>query len=91
MRFVLRVLCLPLVAICNIIKCVAMLTMKCGCYVLSPVLLFLGVCCVFTTISQQWDQMLLILLIAFTGVLLLSFITLIATFAYKMAMFFQRL
>lgn len=51
MKFVLHILCLPLVAICCSIKCIAMLTIKCGCYILSPVLMFLGVCCVFTTIT----------------------------------------
>ena len=81
MKFVLRVLCLPLVAICCIIKCIAMLTIKCGCYILSPTLMFLGVCCVFTIIRQQWEQTLLLLILGSVGVLLLSGAALIAILA----------
>ena len=38
MKFVLRILCLSLVVFCYIIKWLAMLAVKCSCYILSPVL-----------------------------------------------------
>lgn len=91
MKFVLRVLCLPLVAICCIIKCIALLTIKCGCYILSPVLLFLGMCCVFTIIRQQWEQTLLILILGSAGVLLLVAATLIAALAQSVALSLKKL
>lgn len=81
MRFVLRILCLPLVALCCIIKCIAMLTIKGGCYILSPALMFLGVCCIFTIIRQQWEQTLLLLILCSVGVLFLVVATLIAALA----------
>lgn len=85
MKFVLRVLSLPLVVLCYIIKCVAMLTIKCGCYILSPALLFLGVCCIFTIIRQQWEQTLLLLIISFAGILFLCAVTLIAVLVQSIA------
>lgn len=85
MKFVFRVLCLPLVALCYVIKAIAMLTMKCGCYLLSPALLFLGVCCVFTIIRQQWEQTLLLLILSFDGVPILVAATLIAALAQSVA------
>ena len=91
MKFVLRALCLPLVALCCIIKCFAMLTIKCGCYILSPVLLFLGVCCVFTIIRQQWEQTLLLLILGSAGVLFLVVATLIAALAQSITSSIQRL
>lgn len=89
MKFVLRVLCLPLVVICCIIKCIAMLTIKCGCYILSPALLFLGACCVFTIIRQQWNQTLLLLILGFAGILILFAATLIAALAQSVALLIQ--
>ena len=89
MKFVLRVLSLPLVVLCYIIKCVAMLTIKCGCYLLSPALLFLGVCCVFTIIRQQWEQTLLLLILGSAGILILFVATLIAALAQSVALSLQ--
>lgn len=80
-KFILRVLYLPLVVICYIIKWIATLTIKCSCYILSPLLLFLGVCCIATIIRQQWDQTLLLLLLASAGILILFAATLIAALA----------
>lgn len=91
MKFVLRILCLPLVALCYVIKAIAMLTMKCGCYLLSPVLLFLGVCCVFTIIRQQWEQTLLILMLSFAGMLFLVVAALIAVLAQSVALSLKKL
>lgn len=91
MKFVLRVLCLPLVAICCIIKCIAMLTIKCGCYILSPALLLLGVCCVFTIAKQQWGQTLLLMLTASVGILLLIVVALIATLSQGITSFLRNL
>lgn len=85
MKFVLHILCLPLVAICCTIKCIAMLTTKCGCYILSPALLLLGACCVFTIIRQQWNQTLLLLILGSVGVLFLVVATLIAALAQSVA------
>lgn len=90
MKFVLRVLCLPLVAVCCIIKCIAMLTIKCGCYILSPALLFLGVCCVFTIIRQQWEQTLLLLIIGSAGVLALVGVCVIAALSREITIAVQR-
>ncbi len=91
MKFVLRVLCLPLVALCCIIKCIAMLTIKCGCYILSPALLLLGVCCVFTIIRQQWKQTLLILILGSAGALFLIVATMIAVLAQSVALSLKKL
>lgn len=91
MKFVLRILYRPLVALCCIIKSIAMLTIKCSCYILSPVLLFLGVCCVFTIIRQQWDQTLLLLILGSAGVLFLVVATLIAALAQSVASSIQNL
>lgn len=71
MKFVFRILFLPLVALCWIIKWLAVLTMKCSCYILSPALWFLGVCCVITIIKQQWNQTILLLSIVFAGIIFL--------------------
>lgn len=90
-KFVLRVLCLPLVAICCIIKWLAIITMKCGCYILSPALLFLGVCCVTTIIKQQWEQTLLLLILSSAGILILFAATLIAALAQSAASSIQSL
>ena len=87
MKFVLRFLCLPLVVLCCIIKGIAMLTIKCGCYILTPALMFLGVCCVFTIIRQQWEQTLLLLILGSAGVLFLVAVTLIAVLAQEMAQY----
>lgn len=90
-KFILRILYLPLVVICYIIKWGAMLTMKCGCYILSPVLLFLGVCCVITIIKQQWEQTLLLLILGSAGILILFVATLIAALAQCAASSLQSL
>ena len=91
MKFVLHILCLPLVVICCIIKCIAMLTIKCGCYIFSPVLLFLGACCVFTIIRQQWNQTLLLLMLSFAGVLSLVAVCLIAALSQGITIAVQRI
>lgn len=91
MKFVFRVLCLPLVVICYAIKWFAIMTMKCGCYILSPVLCFLGLCCVITIIRQQWNQALLLLILGFTGVLFLTAVTLIAIIAQDTGLAIERL
>lgn len=91
MRFVLRVLCLPLVAICYIVKWLAMFTVKCSCYILSPVLWFIGACCVYTVIKHQWDQTLLLLIIGSAGVLLIASMVVIAVVAQNVAITLQNL
>lgn len=91
MKFVLRILYRPLVAVCCIIKCIAMLTIKCGCYILSPMLLFLGVCCVSTIIRQQWEQTLLLLILGSAGMLFLFATTMIAVLAQSVASSIQNL
>lgn len=91
MKFVLRVLCLPLVALCCIIKCIAMVTIKCGCYILSPALLFLGVCFVFTIIRQQWEQTFLLLILGSAGALFLIVATMIAVLAQSVALSLKKL
>lgn len=90
-KFVLRVLCLPLVAVCYTIRCIALLTIKCGCYILSPALLFLGACCIFTMIKQQWEQTLLLLILGSAGILILLAATLIAALAQCTASSIQNL
>lgn len=91
MKFVLRALFLPLVALCYIIKYAAMLTMKCGCFILSPVILFLGMCCIYTIIRQQWEQTLLLLILGSAGILILFVATLIAALAQCAASSIQSL
>lgn len=91
MKFVLRALCLPLAVICYAIKWLAILIMKCGCYMLSPVLMLLGLCCGITIIKQQWEQTLLLSILVFTGVLFLTAITLIAALAQDTGLAIERL
>lgn len=91
MKFVLRALCLPLVAICYIIKWIAILTIKCSSYILAPMLWFIGACCVYTVIKQQWDQTLLLLIVGSAGVLLIASIVVIAVVAQNVAITLQNL
>lgn len=85
MKFVLRILCLPLVAICCVIKWIAILTIKCSSYILSPILWFIGACCVYTVIKQQWDQTLLLLIIGSAGGFLFIGVAAVAAIAQGIA------
>ena len=60
LRILLRVLCFPLVVLCTLIKWLAVVVMTCGSYVLSPLMLFIFGCGVYTVCRQQWDQALLL-------------------------------
>lgn len=85
MKFVLRILCLPLVAICCVIKWIAILTIKCSSNILSPILWFIGACCVHTVIKQQWDQTLLLLIIGSAGMFLFAGAITVAAIAQGVA------
>lgn len=85
MKFVLRALRLPLVALCWIINWLALLAIQCGSYILSPVLWFIGVCCVYTAIKQQWNQTLLLLIIDSAGMFLFAWAITVAAIARGIA------
>lgn len=91
MKFVLRALYLPLVAICYIIKWLALLAIQCGCYILSPILWFIGVCCIYTVLKQQWDQTLLLLIIGSAGIFLFAGAITVAAIAQGIATALQNL
>ena len=91
MRFVLRVLFLPLVVLCYVIMWLALLTIKCGSYILSPVLWFIGVCCIFTIIRQQWNQTLLLLIIGSAGALLFVIVVAVAVIAQEIAIVLRKM
>lgn len=85
MKFVLRILFLPLVALCWIIKWLALFAIQCGSYILSPILWFIGACCVYTVIKQQWDQTLLLLIISSAGGFLFIGVAAVAAIAQGIA------
>lgn len=56
----LKVLLFPLVAVCVLIKWLGILLMTCGAYVLSPLMLFIFACGIYTVFKQQWNQTLIL-------------------------------
>ena len=57
---ILKVLLFPLVVVCVLIKWLGIVLMTCGAYVLSPLMLFIFACGVYTVFKQQWNQTLIL-------------------------------
>lgn len=85
LRLFVRLLCLPIIILCYFLKWLAIAVIACGSYILSPVLWFIGVCCVYTIIKQQWDQTLLLLIIGSAGAVLFGGVIAVATIAKGVA------
>lgn len=72
LRLFVRIFCLPIIVQCYLFKWLSLVAIACGSYILSPVLWFVGTCCVYTVLKQQWDQTLLLLIIGAAAVFLFS-------------------
>ncbi len=91
LRLFVRIFCLPLIILCCLIKWLALAVITCGSYILSPVLWFLGVCCVYTIIKQQWDQTLLLLIIGAAAGFLFIGVAAVAAIAQGIATTLQNM
>lgn len=85
LRLFVRIFCLPILILCCLVKWFALAVIACGAYILSPVLWFIGVCCVYTIIKQQWDQTLLLLIIGAAGLILFAGVITVAAIAQGVA------
>ncbi len=85
LRLFVRIFCLPILILCYLIKWLSLAVIACGSNILSPVLWFIGVCCVYTIIKQQWDQTLLLLIIGAAGLFLFAGAITVAAIAQGVA------
>lgn len=91
LRLFVRIFCLPILILCYLIKWLALAVIACGSYILSPVLWFVGVYCIYTVLKQQWDQTLLLLIIGSAGIVLFAGVIAVAAIAQGVANALQKM
>lgn len=81
LKLMLKIMCFPVILVCLFLKWTAIAAMVCGAYVLSPVMLFLLACAVYTIFKQTWSQTLLLGILELCCVAILVGATWIAALA----------